>query len=139
MQIGTSRTPDRVAWVTYLAHDDLERLMTEAAAIVCHGGPGTIIASLSAGKMPIVVPRTHALGEHVDDHQVRFAGRLEQLGYAFVAEERARFEYLLTQAISGASGFIAPQLQARTARSVEAFGQVIEERLNISPRNASPR
>ena len=50
--------------------------MGSAAAVVCHGGPGTILGARHRGAVPIVVPRQHRLGEHVDDHQVAFSRRL---------------------------------------------------------------
>lgn len=45
--------------------------------IITHGGPGSIMMPLSMGKKPIVVPRQNKFNEHVDDHQVLFAKRLE--------------------------------------------------------------
>ena len=35
------------------------------AAVVCHGGPGTIMLCVSLGKRPIVIPRMATRGEHV--------------------------------------------------------------------------
>lgn len=49
-----------------------------ARAIVTHGGPGSIALALSMGHSPVVVPRDPAFGEHVDDHQLRFAAWLAE-------------------------------------------------------------
>ena len=51
-------------------------LMAEARIVITHGGPASIMQALAHGKVPIVVPRQSAFGEHVDDHQVRFAKRI---------------------------------------------------------------
>ena len=47
---------------------------------VCHGGPGTIMDAREAGHVPLCVPRDPKLGEHVDDHQQRFAAMVGQAG-----------------------------------------------------------
>jgi UDP-N-acetylglucosamine transferase subunit ALG13 len=132
IQTGASRRPRAVRSVPYLAHEELERLMAGATAIVCHGGPGTIIGCMTAGKKPIVVPRTSSLGEHVDDHQVRFARRLGKQGYVFVAEDQRTFDDLLTAAVSGSSAFAAPVVADRVADSVAAFDRLIRARLGVS-------
>jgi UDP-N-acetylglucosamine transferase subunit ALG13 len=54
----------------------LQTHMAAARIVVTHGGPATIMQALSHGKVPVVVPRQSRYGEHVDDHQVRFARRL---------------------------------------------------------------
>jgi UDP-N-acetylglucosamine transferase subunit ALG13 len=48
-------------------------LIGKADIVITHGGPGCILMTLHAGKVPIVVPRQSAFAEHVDDHQVEFA------------------------------------------------------------------
>jgi UDP-N-acetylglucosamine transferase subunit ALG13 len=112
--------------------------MAGAIAIVCHGGPGTIIGCLAAGKKPIVVPRTSSLGEHVDDHQVRFARRLGRQGYVFVAEDQIAFDELLNSAVSGSPAFTAPPVSDRTASTVAAFDRLVHDRLGISAASAPP-
>jgi UDP-N-acetylglucosamine transferase subunit ALG13 len=139
IQTGASRTTRAVRSVPYLAHEELERLMAGATAIVCHGGPGTIIGCMAAGKKPIVVPRTSSLGEHVDDHQVRFARRLGRQGYVFVAEDQRTFDELLSAAVSGSSAFTAPVVADRVADSVAAFDRLIRDRLGVSSPAGPPQ
>jgi UDP-N-acetylglucosamine transferase subunit ALG13 len=50
--------------------------MREADVVVAHAGVGAAIAALEAGKCPVLVPRRHARGEHVDDHQIQIATEL---------------------------------------------------------------
>lgn len=54
----------------------VQRRMQEARVVVTHGGPASIMQALALGKVPVVVPRQARFGEHVDDHQVRFAQRI---------------------------------------------------------------
>lgn len=79
----------------YLPSDELEALMRSADAVVCHGGPGTISLARGTGHRPIVVPRNPALGEHVDDHQVRYTARLAAEGKVDMACEQSEFLTLL--------------------------------------------
>jgi hypothetical protein len=46
------------------------------------------MAALGAGKVPILVPRRHGRGEHVDDHQTQIAQRLADRQLAIVADSR---------------------------------------------------
>jgi UDP-N-acetylglucosamine transferase subunit ALG13 len=55
------------------AYDALVSMMDDASAVVTHGGPASIAMALAAGHVPVVVPRNPSFGEHVDDHQMRFA------------------------------------------------------------------
>lgn len=60
----------------WLSPADLEALADGARALVTHGGPGSIFLAWERALPVIVVPREAARGEHVDDHQVRFAEHL---------------------------------------------------------------
>ena len=61
---------------TQLPFDDLQALMSDARVIITHGGPASIMQALAHGKIPIVVPRQADFGEHVDNHQCRFAEKM---------------------------------------------------------------
>lgn len=94
-QAGYSQVKPRRGRVeALLPFDEVQRLMGAARIVVTHGGPASIMQALAHGKLPIVVPRQARFGEHVDDHQVRFAQRIadrvvvvidiQQLGAALV-------------------------------------------------------
>jgi len=61
-----------------LPFDELQALMAEARIIITHGGPASIMQAMGHGKVPIVVPRQSKHGEHVDDHQCRFAEKMRE-------------------------------------------------------------
>lgn len=100
MQTGTSRPPRHAEWRTYLGYAELGEHMRQAAAVVCHGGPATIMDARRAGRRPIVVPRQPRLGEHVDDHQRRFARRMQPTGHIVLAEDRAALRRLLDEVVT---------------------------------------
>ena len=61
-----------------LPFEELQALMAEARVIITHGGPASIMQAMAHGKVPIVVPRQSGFGEHVDDHQCRFAEKMRE-------------------------------------------------------------
>jgi len=61
-----------------LPFDKFVEYIKNARIVITHGGPGSIMLALSSGKVPIVVPRRKEFGEHVDDHQIKFARFLEE-------------------------------------------------------------
>ena len=80
MQTGTSEEPRLAAHYPYLGYTEMEQKVRDATAVVCHGGPGTIMLCLALGKQPIVVPRAADRGEHVDNHQRAFSSGSRQTG-----------------------------------------------------------
>ena len=61
--------PPGVEAVETLPFDAVQRLLDDAAFVVCHGGTGSLITALRAGCRTIALPRLFRLGEHYDDHQ----------------------------------------------------------------------
>ncbi|MBM4389769.1 MAG: hypothetical protein FJ090_01495 [Deltaproteobacteria bacterium] len=59
-----------------IGFDAMQAAMRAARVVVTHGGPASIMQALALGKVPVVVPRQSRHGEHVDDHQCRFARRI---------------------------------------------------------------
>jgi UDP-N-acetylglucosamine transferase subunit ALG13 len=53
-------------------YSEMQKLCNECQIIITHGGPASIFNGLSLGKPVIAAPRYHVLGEHVNDHQVKF-------------------------------------------------------------------
>lgn len=85
IQHGTTAWPTVVTppaqGVDLLTVADLQRLLATADCVVTHAGPGLLMEARAAGHDPVVVPRDPAHGEHVDDHQLRFAAHLARTGH----------------------------------------------------------
>jgi UDP-N-acetylglucosamine transferase subunit ALG13 len=128
MQTGTSAPPTGAAeWQAYLEFDALQAAMAGAAAVVCHGGPGTILGARHMGAVPIVVPRQHRLGEHVDDHQVAFSRRLAAEGGGIhLAETEADLHRLLDRVAGEPAAFRAGPQDRATATAVREFGRLVD-------------
>jgi UDP-N-acetylglucosamine transferase subunit ALG13 len=71
----------------YLSFDEVVEYIREARAVVMHAGVGSVMISLANGKRPVVMARLHQHGEHVDDHQLELARRLESHGLVTLVEE----------------------------------------------------
>jgi UDP-N-acetylglucosamine transferase subunit ALG13 len=76
IQHGEASCPTHADARAYLTHSELFGYIRRAAVIVSHGGPATIAEAWNVGLIPIVAPRGHSLGEHVDNHQQAFAAVL---------------------------------------------------------------
>lgn len=78
MQIGYGDyLPINCQYKRLISQQEMKYYVKEARIILTHGGPGSIISALQAGKVPIVVPRQYKYGEHVNDHQIKFSNRLK--------------------------------------------------------------
>lgn len=79
--------------------DELEQAMRESDVVVAHAGTGTALSALQCGKVPVLVPRRSAHGEHVDDHQQQTAGELTARGLAIgVQADELELAHLLAAA-----------------------------------------
>jgi UDP-N-acetylglucosamine transferase subunit ALG13 len=76
VQHGEASSPAHAEARRYLTHSELSGFLERADVIVCHGGPATIAEAWRQKLIPIVAPRGHGLGEHVDNHQQAFAAVL---------------------------------------------------------------
>jgi UDP-N-acetylglucosamine transferase subunit ALG13 len=126
VQRGTSIRPATCDSHEYVAYDDLVESMFASTVIVSHGGPATIMEARAYGRLPIVVPRRPDLGEHVDDHQIRFsrwmAGR-DQVVLAETEEELHRhLDLAFANPIMTRIDPADPEIEA----SVRRFGTLVD-------------
>jgi len=90
---------------------ELQRAVDEADVVIAHAGCGSALSALQAGKLPVLVPRSAAHGENIDDHQELLAQELSRRGLALVrGAEDLRLEDLqhAARASVGVSGGGAP-------------------------------
>jgi UDP-N-acetylglucosamine transferase subunit ALG13 len=125
VQFGGAGPPAHAEGAAYLPFQEVQELLGRAEVVVCHGGTGSIVLSRRQGLRPIVVPRTRAHGEHVDDHQVRFARRLAGLGQVDLAESEQRLHRLLDEAFSGKRPTRVRPSDA-PSEGVERFARIVE-------------
>jgi len=103
IQHGLSRAPTVAEGYRFIVHDRLMSLLSDASAVVCHGGPGLITEAREAGHVPLCVPRDPQLKEHVDGHQRRFASLAAQEGYVRTVWSQVAFDEELDEMLARAA------------------------------------
>jgi UDP-N-acetylglucosamine transferase subunit ALG13 len=126
VQHGVSPPPRKPETVDYMTYSEIKEALEAAAVVVSHGGPGTIMMTLAAGKVPIVVPRRADIGEHVDNHQVAFARRVAAMQTICLAEEYDQFLETLTAAVEDPHRVQRAGRELGGAPAVAAFANVVD-------------
>jgi UDP-N-acetylglucosamine--N-acetylmuramyl-(pentapeptide) pyrophosphoryl-undecaprenol N-acetylglucosamine transferase len=72
-----------------LSPDELRQELSQADVVIAHGGLGSALDTLTAGRLPVLVPRRRAFGEHVDDHQAHMSYGFQRRGLAIAREADA--------------------------------------------------
>jgi UDP-N-acetylglucosamine transferase subunit ALG13 len=113
VQYGPGAPPPGVAVAEpFMPFDRMLECFRGADKVITHAGVGSILCATREGHTPLVVPRRHDLGEHVDDHQVELTRALEARGGVVAVWETERLAQLLAAAPSrqGASQAAKPPL-----------------------------
>ncbi|PSK98355.1 UDP-N-acetylglucosamine transferase subunit ALG13 [Murinocardiopsis flavida] len=131
IQHGRTRPPVSAEAAAYLDRDRLAALMDEAAAVVTHGGHASITAARRAGRLPIAVARDPELGEHVDDHQLRFVTRLDDAGVVRSCASSQQFAATLDTALTRPGGF--------RVGGVPDPGAAVRRAVDLTDLHAAPR
>jgi UDP-N-acetylglucosamine transferase subunit ALG13 len=93
VQRGDSRlAPRGTSIVDFMTFDEFIHAVRRARVVVMHAGVGSVLAAISMGKRPVVVPRLRRFGEAVDDHQLPFARRLHDAGLVLLVEDLSRLK-----------------------------------------------
>lgn len=71
---------DKMKLFDFTSNDEMEKLYQKADLIVTHAGAGSILQGVKSQKKIIAVPRLKKYQEHVNDHQLELANKLEELG-----------------------------------------------------------
>jgi UDP-N-acetylglucosamine transferase subunit ALG13 len=87
-QIGFSvYEPKHCIWTRFVEFEKNIELLKKSRVIVAHAGVGSTLMCLNLGKVPILFPRLYRYSEHVDDHQLEFAKRMDSDRKVIVAYE----------------------------------------------------
>jgi len=129
LQRGTSAPPKNLDSSELIPHPDLLELFARATAVISHGGPSTVMDARMTGRLPIVVPRDPAHGEHVDEHQLRFAEHLRKHDLARIALTEPALVAALEEALASPMDFTVP-VDASSINGIVEFGRVVDELLN---------
>ena len=113
---GTRYTPKFAQYFDFVNDGRMKEWLREARVVVSHGGAGSILHTLQAGKPLVVVPRLKRFGEVIDDHQLELAQALSQQGRAVVVVE------LSAEALWQAIGQITAPTMRLTGKTPANYG-----------------
>lgn len=128
VQRGTSNPTEVCPSVELLPHPELCERFARAVAVVSHGGPSTVMDARMGGRKPIVMARNPEHGEHVDDHQMRFAEHLKRHDLAAVVDQEDALHAALDAALANPDDFSVP-VEGAAITGVVEFGRVMDELL----------
>lgn len=99
VQYGPGAPPPGVSRaVAYMPFDAMIECFREADVAITHAGVGSILCARREGHLPLVVPRRHRLGEHVDEHQAELTQALAERGSVFPVWDTAKLAELVAAA-----------------------------------------
>jgi UDP-N-acetylglucosamine transferase subunit ALG13 len=139
VQYGNGHAPEVADGSAFLDHAALEVLMSTSTVIVSHGGPTTISEARRLGHRPLVVPRRSALGEHVDDHQVRFTTHLACSGLVEHVESACALAEAVERALRQGAPEVRDAVESAAAESAATFAGVVEDVLSRHTRRLARR
>lgn len=124
VQHGSTPLPVGLSGAPLLGPAAMSDLLDRADAVVTHGGPGSIMDAREHGHLPVVVPRDPRLGEHVDDHQQRFARFVARTGLVVTAYDEEELATRLSLAVlTGHAG----QAAHRASPTLARFEALVED------------
>lgn len=106
----------------YFRPDEFRKLIEEAEVIVCHGGAGTLHNVFMADKVPVVMPRRRAYGEHLDD-QFALVKAIAEQGRVIPAFEPAN----LLDAVMTAKHLKPQRKQSAPNNAINLIGEALEQ------------
>ncbi|MGC4069138.1 MAG: glycosyltransferase [Polyangiaceae bacterium] len=99
VQLGACRyEPKTAKFERYLSFGALCDKIVESSVVITHAGAGSTLTCIQQGKSPIMVPRRAQYGEHVDDHQLPFTEKMQNIGLASVVHEMSELESAIVAA-----------------------------------------
>ncbi|TQK73067.1 MULTISPECIES: glycosyltransferase [unclassified Nocardioides] len=124
VQHGSTALPDGLTGTSLLGPGAMADLLDRADAVVTHGGPGSIMDAREHGHLPVVVPRDPYQGEHVDDHQQRFARFVSRTGLVVTAYDEDELATRLSLAVL--TGHHVPT-EHRVSPTLARFEALVED------------
>ncbi len=98
-QTGVSKfTSDVMKIQNYFTKDEYSKIIKKSRIVITHGGVGTIIDSVNAGKVVIACPRLAKYKEHTNDHQLQIIKEFSNMGYIIPLKDPSKLNNALKEA-----------------------------------------
>ena len=89
---------DNMEMFDLIDRDEFNKLVNECSLLITHGGVGSILTGLKAGKKVIACPRLFKYKEHMNDHQVQIINEFAKAGYILAYNENDDLSKVLKKA-----------------------------------------
>ena len=86
---------DNMKMFDLIDHDEFSKMVRECSLLITHGGVGSILNGLKAGKKVIACPRLSKYKEHINDHQVQIINKFADEGYIMAFNENDKLADIL--------------------------------------------
>lgn len=98
-QIGPDKrhVPHNMQYFDFKPIEEFEVLQRECSLMVSHAGVGSIMKAIEFRKPIIIMPRSHKLREHRNDHQIATAKYFFNLPNVYVARDEFEIMTLLNR------------------------------------------
>lgn len=96
--------PRACAFERFISYGEMVAKVRAASLVIGHAGAGTFVMCRQLGTPEIVMPRRHARGEHVDDHQVQFAHELHARNVVTTVDEADELGDAVARVLANAAG-----------------------------------
>lgn len=108
--------------------EEFDSLISKARLVITHGGPCCFTSVLKTGKIPIVVPRQHKLGEHVDDHQVDITREVsKKYNNIIVVEDIDKLGSVIADYDKLAKGMNNTCIEFNNGKFCEALSRIVDD------------
>jgi UDP-N-acetylglucosamine transferase subunit ALG13 len=97
---GSKIEPANCDSIDFIPMDTFSSYLQRSKCVITHGGTGSIMTSLMAGKKPIVVPRLKRFGEVCNNHQLEIAREFEKKGWVYVATNSKQLRQHIKQQLN---------------------------------------
>jgi UDP-N-acetylglucosamine transferase subunit ALG13 len=87
--------PKNIRTYSSLSRAEFSTYQRQAGLLVSHAGMGAILGALQLGKPLIMMPRSHKLGEHRNDHQAATAEHFRGTAGIYIANTEKELWHLL--------------------------------------------
>jgi UDP-N-acetylglucosamine transferase subunit ALG13 len=125
VQYGPGSPPPGVARAeAFMPFEEMVECFRAADTVITHAGVGSILCARREGHTPLVVPRRHDLGEHVDEHQAELTRALAARGSVVEVTDLSQLAQLVAVAPprSAATEAVEPALCPSVRMALEGAG-----------------
>ena len=88
---------DNMEMFDLIDREKFSELVDKCSLLITHGGVGSILTGLKAGKKVIACPRLAKYKEHINDHQVQIINEFARAGYILAYNEDDDLASILKQ------------------------------------------